>query len=83
VALKKALYEHLKTFKKYNTLALRYEMKCEEYDKRVNELNTQKKIRQIEKAKWEETLQEYVSEIATLKEEIAKLKVEKRKKKEN
>lgn len=83
MALKKALYEHLKTFKKYNTLALRYEIKCEEYDKRVNELNTQKKIRQIEKAKWEETLQEYVSEIATLKEEIAKLKVEKRKKKEN
>ncbi len=83
MALKKAIYEHLKTYKKYNTLKIRYESKCEEYDNRVNELNTQKRIRAIEKKQWEETLEEYLNEITQLKEEIHNLKKEKRKKKEN
>ena len=82
MAIKKAIYEHLKTFRKYNSLNIKYETKCEEYDNKVTELNTQKRIRQIEKNKWEETLEEYIVEITSLKEDIAKLKREKRKSKE-
>lgn len=83
MAIKKAIYEHLKTFKKYNTLALKYELKCEEYNNKVTELNTQKRIRQIEKNKWEETLEEYIVENTALREEVTRLKREKHKKKES
>ena len=39
------IYEHLKTRKKYNTLELKYDVKCEELEHKVLELNTEKKVR--------------------------------------
>lgn len=83
MSIKKAIYEHLKTRKKYNTLMLKYETKCEEYDNKTAEIKTQRRIRQIEKQKWEETLNEYITEITTLKEENLELKRKNRKKKES
>ena len=39
------IYEHLKTRKKYNTLEIKYQAKCEELDDRVIQLNTEKRIK--------------------------------------
>ena len=46
---KKAIYEHLKTRKKYNTLLLKYEVAREDLEKKTVELNTQKRINLKEK----------------------------------
>lgn len=83
MAIRKAIYEHLKTKKKYNTLLLKYESKCQEYDNKVNELNTSKRIRQIEKNKWEEEMNKYIEDNIALKETITELRRKLRKKKED
>lgn len=83
MAIRKAIYEHLKTFRKYNTLNVKYKTKCEEYDDKVNELNTSRRIRQIEKNKWEEEINKYIEENISLKETITELRRKKRKKKES
>ena len=83
MALRKAIYEHLKTKRKYNTLLIKYESKCQEYDNKVNELNTQKRIRQIEKNKWEEEMNKYIEDNIALKETITELRRKLRKKKED
>ena len=41
--LSKAIWEHLKTKKKYNTLLLKYEVAREDLEKKQVELNTQKR----------------------------------------
>ena len=63
----KQIYEHLKTKKKYNTLELKYDIKCEEYERKILELNAEKNIRKIEKEKYEEIIKQYVEEIEKLK----------------
>lgn len=63
----KAIWEHLKTKKKYNTLLLKYEVAREDLEKKQVELNTQKRINQKEKEIWEQKLKEQEEEIVKLK----------------
>lgn len=74
VNLKKNIYEHLKTRKKYNTLLLQKDILQEDYDKKVLELNTEKRLRQVEKTAYEEEIRKYVEKITKLMEENKKLK---------
>lgn len=64
----KNIYEHLKTRKKYNTLLLNYEMLEEKYDKKVIELNQQKRINKLEQEKYEEAIEELMQKLAKEKE---------------
>ena len=64
---KKAIYEHLKTRKKYNTLLLKYEVAREDLEKKTVELNTQKRINLKEKELWEQKLKEQEEKIIKLK----------------
>ena len=66
-SLLKAIYEHLKTKKKYNTLLLKYEVAREDLEKKQVELNTQKRINLKEKEIWEAKLKEQEEEIIKLK----------------
>lgn len=68
--LTKALWEHLKTKRKYNTLKLRYETKCIEYDDKVGEMKIERRIHQKEKAIWENKLKEQEEQIIDLKKKI-------------
>ena len=70
----KNLYEHLKTRKKYNTLELKYEIKCEELEHKILELNTQKKINKVEREKFEKTIGEYIEKLTKEKEKNKKAK---------
>ncbi len=65
--LSKAIWEHLKTRKKYNTLLLKYEIAKEDLEKKQIELNTQKRINLKEKEIWETKLKELEEEIIKLK----------------
>lgn len=68
----KALWEHLKTKKKYNTLLLKYEVAREDLEKKQVELNTQKRINLKEKEIWEQKLKEQEEEIIKLKKRRTK-----------
>lgn len=70
------IYEHLKTRKKYNTLELKYDVKCEELEHKVLELNTEKKVRIKQQDLFNERIQELLEENLKLKEQITKLKKE-------
>ena len=72
MGLKRAIYEHLKTRKKYNTLMLKYEVARDDLEKKIVELNTERRIRMKQQEIWERTLKEQ-------EEEIVKLKKRKRK----
>lgn len=77
----KQIYEHLITKKKYNTLMLKYEVKKDELEKKIVELNTEKRIRKIEKDKFEEVIKDYMNQLQKSKEEINKLKKKNKEKK--
>lgn len=68
------IYEHLKTRKKYNTLELKYDVKCEELEHKVLELNTEKKVRIKQQDLFNERIQELLEDNLKLKEENTKLK---------
>ena len=70
--LVKALYEHLITKKKYNTLELQYKVKCKEYDDLIIYVNTLKTTHKKEKKIWEEYLLEQEQEIIKLKKKVRK-----------
>ena len=70
--LTKAIWEHLKTKKKYNTLLLKYEVAREDLEKKQVELNTQKRINLKEKEIWEQKLKEQEEEIIKLKKRRTK-----------
>ena len=72
--LMKNLYEHLRTKKKYNTLELKYDVKCEELEKKQIELNTERRIHQKQKEIWELRLKEQEEQIIKLKEKNKKKK---------
>lgn len=76
MGIKQAIYEHLKTRRKYNTLKLKYDCKCEDYDSKTVELNTVNRIRKKEKDVWEARIVELTEENIKLKEENAQLKKE-------
>lgn len=65
--ISKAIYEHLITKKKYNTLRLKYEVAREDLEKKQVELNTERRIRLKEKEVWESRLKEQEDEIIRLK----------------
>ena len=68
------IYEHLKTKKKYNTLQLKYDVKCDELEHKILELNTEKKIRVKQQDLFNQRIQELLEENMKLKEYISKLK---------
>ena len=70
------IYEHLITKKKYNTLNLKYKIKCDEYDEKVIETDAQKKINRVERNQYEERVREYTETLAKKEEEISNLKME-------
>lgn len=78
----KQIYEHLITKKKYNTLALKYKIKCDEYDEKVIDVDAQKRINRVERNQYEERIREYVEELSKKEEEISKLKKKLREKKD-
>lgn len=77
------IYEHLKTRRKYNTLMLKYEVKCDELDHKIMELATERKVRIKQKELMEERIKEVVEENIKLKEEITALKKKNRRVKKN
>lgn len=81
--MKEKIYEHLKTRRKYNTLQLKYDVKCDELEKKVLELNVEKKVRLKQQDLFNERLQELVEENLKLKEDVTKLKKELREMKKN
>lgn len=64
----KHIYEHLKTKKKYNTLMLKYNVKCDELEEKIVELNAERRTRRIEKQKFEEQIAKLVEENIKLKQ---------------
>lgn len=75
---KNRLLEHLITKRKYNKLQIKLDLKSEEYDKKVVELNQERRIHKIQKEIWERNLQTQEQEIIDLKTEIKELKKRKR-----
>ena len=74
--MRKEILEHLKTRKKYNTLEIKYQAKCEELDDRVIQLNTEKRIKKKQQELFNEKIEELTTKIIEQKETIAKLKKE-------
>jgi hypothetical protein len=78
--MKNKLYEHLKTKKKYNTLELKYNVKCEELEHKILELNNEKKLRIKQQELFNEKLQELIEKNLELNEKLIKAKKELKKK---
>ena len=74
--MRKEILEHLKTRKKYNTLEIKYQAKCEELDDRVIQLNTEKRIKKKQQELYSDKIEELTTKIIEQKELIAKLKKE-------
>ena len=72
--MKEKIYEHLITKRKYNTLKIKYDVKCEELEHKVLELNTEKRVRIKQLNLFNERIQELIEENLKLKEQITKLK---------
>lgn len=74
--MKEKIYEHLKTKKKYNTLQLKYDMKCEELEHKILELNTEKKLRIKQQDIFNDRLQALIETNLKLNEDLVKAKRE-------
>lgn len=74
------IYEHLITKRKYNKLQIKLDIKTEEYDKKVIELNQERRKHKILQDIWEKDLKAQEEEIVELKR---KLNARKSKKKES
>ena len=74
--MKEKIYEHLKTKKKYNTLQLKYDVKCEELEHKILELNTEKKLRIKQQDIFNERLQALIETNLKLNEDLVKAKRE-------
>ena len=72
MSLKKSIYEHLITKKKYNTLKVKFEALEDELERKILELNTQKIIHVKKQTIWEQTLKHQEEEIIKLKKRKAK-----------
>lgn len=68
------IYEHLITKRKYNTLKLRYDVKCDELEHKILELNTERRVRVKQTELMNNRIQELIEENLKLKEQITKLK---------
>ena len=67
MSLFKAIYEHLKTRKKYNTLQLKLNIAKEDNERLLVQLNTEKRIYLKRQAIWEKALKEQEEQIIELK----------------
>ena len=76
VSVKEKIYEHLKTKKKYNTLQLKYDVKCDELEHKVLELNTEKKLRIKQQEIFNEKLQQLIEKNLELNAKLIKAKKE-------
>ena len=74
MSIEKALYEHLKTKKKYNKLQLMYDVKNEELAKKIIELHEQKKINKMLREKFDAETNKLIEENLELKAQLRKLK---------
>ena len=74
--MKEKIYEHLKTKKKYNTLQLKYDVKCEELEHKILELNTEKKLRIKQQDIFNDRLQALIETNLKLNEDLVKAKRE-------
>lgn len=72
--LMKNVYEHLKTKKRYNKLQLLYDVKNEELQDKIIELNEEKKLNRLLKEKFDKELGRYIEENAKLKEKLKQKK---------
>lgn len=70
------IYEHLKTRKKYNTLELKYDIKCEELEKKIFELNVERRTKLKQQDMYDTKLKELTEENLDLKQKIIELKKE-------
>lgn len=80
--LKNAVFEHLKTKKKYNTLSLKCDVLKDELQNKTTELGVERQIHRKEKAIWEQKLKDQEKDLIELKREIINLKNKKRGKKD-
>ena len=81
MSLKKSIYEHLKTRKKYNSLQLNYDVLREEYDKKTIELKEVRLINQVEQESFKNNVNKLVEENMKLQRELKELKSKIRNKK--
>lgn len=72
--MKEKIYEHLKTKKKYNTLQLKYDVKCEELEHKILELNTEKKLRIKQQEIFNDKLQQLIEKNLELNAKLIKAK---------
>lgn len=70
------IYEHLKTKKKYNTLQLKYDVKCDELQAKIVELNTEKRVRIKQREIYTERIKELIDKNIELESKLAELKKE-------
>lgn len=81
--MKNRIYEHLKTRKKFNTLQLKYDVKCDELQAKIIELNTEKKTKAKQQELYDNKFKELTEENIELKTKITELKKEIKRLKKN
>lgn len=81
--LTKAIFEHLKTKKKYNTLMLKYETLQDQFQEKTTELGVERQIHKKRSEVWEKSLYEQEQQIIKLKKENKELKRKKKKSEKN
>lgn len=74
--MKDKIYEHLITKKKYNTLKLKYDVKCEELERKVLEYNTEKRVRIKQQEIFNEKLKNLLETNLDLNEKLLKVRKE-------
>lgn len=70
------IYEHLKTRKKYKTLQLKYDVKCDELEEKIIQYNTEKKTKLLQRDLYEQIIKDLTESNIDLHQEIIQLKKE-------
>ena len=83
MSLKKSIYEHLITKKKYNSKCIECDALKMDITKRDILMNEQKEIFIAKEIEWHKVLKEQEEEIIKLKKKIVKMKGEKNEKKKD
>lgn len=80
MSIRKSMYEHLKTKKKYNLLDINYKELTQRYEEKVIELDKQKECNREIKKKFDNEYAELLKKYLELKVEIKELKKRKKRK---
>lgn len=72
------VYEHLITKRKYNKLKIKLDVKAEELEKKIVELNTERRVHNKQREVWENKIKEQEQQILELKEKLRLLRKRKR-----